>query len=380
VSHSDCPYPNSISNLFIIGPPATHPDSSFELDDGTRVTVAQYYEQQARINPVYGAYLPNGRLRHPHLPLVQVGSAKKPVYIPAELVSIIPGQPRQQNLPPEIASNLIKYAALTPNDRFHALSTDSAKNGLFGELSVDQNATAFGLSNISTVPMKVQGYILPPPKLQYGNRVIEPELKGAWNLAGGVTFAQPAPSQNPREPYPYGIAVVFNRSEPNNADSLIRDFQRKMEGEGPAVGIPLRMCTQNYLIVEGNRNDLGRAMQDLKNRGARFVLVLLYSDCYSLVKLAADSICLPTQCVRWQNLTRPPKNYHNSLLVKINSKMGGVNHTLASRAPRHEQNRPSDSFQFPPKSISWLFDEPCMVMVSNKEFVSIGNFYSVFSL
>lgn len=355
--------------MYLTGPPATHLDCAFPLDDGTMVTVAQYYEQQARINPVYSAHLPNGRLRFPHLPLVQVGSKKKPVYIPAELVSIIPGQPRQQNLPSEIASSLIKYAALSPNDRFHALSTDSVRNGLFGELSMDQNATAFGLSNISTVPMKVQGFILPPPKLQYGNKVVEPELKGAWNLSGGTTFAQPAPTNNPRDPYPYGMAVVYGRSEPQNADNLIRDFQYKMESESKNVGIPIRLCTQNYLIVEGNRHDLGRAMQDLKNRGARFVLVLLYSDCYSLVKLAADSICLPTQCVRWQNLNRPPKNYHNSLLVKINTKMGGVNHTLASRAPRHEQNRPSDSFQFPPKSISWLFDEPCMVMVRNLSLV-----------
>jgi eukaryotic translation initiation factor 2C len=71
--------------------------------------------------------------------------------------------------------------------------------------------------------------------------------------------------------------------------------------------------------------------------------------------------------VRWRNLEKPPSRYHTSLLIKINSKLGGVNHTLASRAAPgfkadadEEQDPPL--FQSPPKSLSWLMDEPCMVM------------------
>jgi hypothetical protein len=110
-------------------------------------------------------------------------------------------------------------------------------------------------------------------------------------------------------------------------------------------------------------------MRDYKQKGTRIVVVLLYTDVYPVVKLAADSVCLPTQCAKWNNVRRQPKNYHTALLVKMNYKMGGVNHTLASRLPRGVNTaEEADTFQYPPKSISWLFDEPCMVIG-----ISIGN-------
>jgi hypothetical protein len=368
------------------GPPANHPDCAFKQDDGSMITVADYYEQQCRVNPVYAAHLPKGKLRYPMLSLVQVGSKKKAIYIPAELVSVVPGQARQRTAPLEITSQLIKYAALQPNDRFQALSSESARNGLFHELQVDVNTTAFGFGGISSTPMKVQGFILPPAKLQYGNRVIEPELTGSWNLAGNVTFAQPPPSAPPsvkgssassydrRESYLYGIVVVYGagNSEPRNFDGILQPFLSKLEGDSRSTGIPLTPCFLSnsrcpYVVVEGKRSFLQDVMLRFKDQGCRIVLTVLYQDIYSLVKLAADACCLPTQCIRWQNLNRPPKNYHTSLLVKMNMKMGGVNHTLASRLPSGAsepmETDEGESFQFPPKSISWLFDDPCMVMV-----------------
>ena len=60
-------------------------------------------------------------------------------------------------------------------------------------------------------------------------------------------------------------------------------------------------------------------------------------------------------------------------MLKMNSKMGGVNHTLAERFPSGngpqlevDEEDGSLPFQQPPRSISWLFDEPCMVVVSKR--------------
>jgi hypothetical protein len=113
--------------------------------------------------------------------------------------------------------------------------------------------------------------------------------------------------------------------------------------------------------------------------------VILIIDCYNVVKLCADSICVPTQCIKWRNIERTPRGYHSNVLMKMNVKMGGVNCTLAERgksaAGSSSQNAPpradvkpnvasssaataSETFQSPPKSISWLFDDACMVMVS----------------
>jgi eukaryotic translation initiation factor 2C len=153
------------------------------------------------------------------------------------------------------------------------------------------------------------------------------------------------------------------RNEPRQYERLVEEFQMSLEREAQNLGIPIRLCKPNHILVEGNRKDLSQAFADLKRCGARFVVVLLVCDVYALVKFSADSINLPTQCVRWQNLSKPPRNYHTSLMVKINGKIGGVNHTLASRASKREQESlKEESFQFPPKSISWLFEEHCMVM------------------
>ena len=59
--------------------------------------------------------------------------------------------------------------------------------------------------------------------------------------------------------------------------------------------------------------------------------------------------------------------------MKVNTKLGGINHTLASRNPIDDSRKrvrddPRDNtngdevFQQPPNSISWIFNEPCMLL------------------
>lgn len=155
----------------------------------------------------------DGELRYPFLPCVDVGTKKRPVLIPMELVVIIAGQTRQRGITGDVSAMIIKHAAMLPNDRFQNIST---KSTLFPALLADEDAQKFGLctttamvSSTSTtaitasgvprspLPVRVLATILPPAKLQYGNRVIEPQLKGSWNLADRVTFAHPAPLNVP---------------------------------------------------------------------------------------------------------------------------------------------------------------------------------------
>ena len=58
-------------------------------------------------------------------------------------------------------------------------------------------------------------------------------------------------------------------------------------------------------------------------------------------------------------MDRPPRGFHLNLLIKMNTKLGGTNHTLISRAPA--KSTPG-IFQDPPNSLSWLFDKPCMLV------------------
>lgn len=62
------------------------------------MTVAQYFELQAKKNPVYARYLNKGKLKYPALPTINIGSSLKPVLVPAELISVPGGQSRSQVL------------------------------------------------------------------------------------------------------------------------------------------------------------------------------------------------------------------------------------------------------------------------------------------
>lgn len=343
------------------GPAANSNECVFEVE-GENVTVERYYEMMAITNAKYASCMRNGRLNFPYLPTLNVGSTGHPVLIPVELVFVLEGQSRQRGIPAEIANNIIKYAAQAPDVRFDHLTRESRERGVLGALMNDPNAMAFGVNEVAQMPMKVQACILPPAKLQYGNRVVEPQLRGNWNLSGGIRFAHPAQPKSGENALPYALLVTYDRAEPQNIDNMVSDFKGTMEHEARNLGIPLELCTRSYVCARGTLNVLEDVVMDMKKRGARILIALLHWDVYSVLKLVADRLCLPTQCVKWANVLKPPRNYHTSLLVKMNYKMGGVNHTLASRMPKHAMEAEDDSFQSPPKSISWFFDEPCMVM------------------
>ena len=349
------------------GPPANHPDSQFTSEDGSTVTVAQYYQSKAS-NETYAKFLTGGKLKYPNLPTINAGNKNKQILIPVELVEIVPGQSKTTGLPNDISSNIIKYAAMLPADRFKYIDRESQKSGVLHELLTNRNTIAFGFDRIELTPIKSSAFILPPPKLQYKNRVIEPELKGAWNLAGGVKFIHPPPfndNASNSSSFLYGIICVYRSgsSKPYGIDHMMDQFVQQLETESRNVGIPLQNCSRPH-YVDSSPESLNEICSDLKKKGARIMVVLLHFDAYADVKYAADKLCLPSQCVRWKNVQTPPRNYAASLLVKMNYKMGGVNHTLTSRLPNNHDHsmEKEDCFQSPPKSISWLFDEPCMVI------------------
>lgn len=69
---------------------------------------------------------------------------------------------------------------------------------------------------------------------------------------------------------------------------------------------------------------------------------------------------LITQCVKWATITQNARGFGLNVVLKINSKIGGANHTLVPRAGNVSSS--ARVFQDPPQSISWLFDRPSMLI------------------
>lgn len=89
------------------GPPASSPASNFNFN-GKVMTVAQYFVISSSVaGSVYKRALPQGKLKYPALPCINLGSSTKPIYVPAELVDIPGGQCRSKVATPEMTAKMI---------------------------------------------------------------------------------------------------------------------------------------------------------------------------------------------------------------------------------------------------------------------------------
>ena len=190
------------------GPAANSAESSFTNKDQIVFTVEQYFlTMHMKIPDKYP------QLQFPSLPTVNIGTKKRALLVPLELVDIVPGQTRTRSVTGNISAQIIKHAAVLPNERFQNISKNSS---LLNAIEDDQDAEHFGLSQCASAsarPLRVTATILPPPKLQYGNQIVEPQLKGAWNLANNVTFAHPAPIHSLNQSGPGWVIYVITKLE-----------------------------------------------------------------------------------------------------------------------------------------------------------------------
>lgn len=326
-----------------LGPPANSEDSRFEDSSGKRLTVAEYFEAQYK------------KLKYPELPTINVGSAKKPILFPPEVVMVPHGQCRAQRMTGDMTASMIRYAAVRPNDR---QSFITGTESIVHVVRNDPIAAAFGVGHVSQAPIVTPATLLPPARIRYGNGAeVDPVLAGSWNLNRNK-FVTPPPNAGPDGKYMYGVMIVSDR-EPQNWREPVDRFVQDLERDARDCGLQLR-SGGSTMSSSSLPDEMAAKLSMMMKHGARIVIVMLVTDAYNALKLEADRIGLPTQCLRWKNVERPPRGYHSNVMLKINTKLGGCNHTLVSRLPR---DAPREAvFQDPPVSLCWVMDKPCMLV------------------
>lgn len=369
------------------GMSASSPDTNFD-DHRSCITYASVAEYFARMHDKDPRKYPV--LKHPTLPVVNVGSKNKPICIPMELCLIREGQTRGKSMTGEMVSQIIKEAAVRPSERMAFLTgaTDGEGNqtSLIQEIRDDgDDAMLFGVHGISTEPMHVRAKILPPARLLYGRgSIVEPSLNGSWHFPRGSHVAAPPPSTLTTTAI-FSTVIVSDRPSVSNVhqqtDRFITDFEKEANGQG------IRLQRSRGDIIEcrptlRNLQEYFRAQT--KNRIAFVFVILMDERSYDIVKLAADQQLVMTQCLRASKIQKMPGGYAQNVLLKVNGKLGGTNHTLASRQASTPQpsssnkaqpysstqqplqspsfHIPAESFQQPKGSLSWLMDEPCMIV------------------
>ncbi|KAI1485070.1 ribonuclease H-like domain-containing protein [Biscogniauxia mediterranea] len=289
-------------------------------------TVSDYYVKR------YG-YRPN-----PNLPVINVGGRSRAVYMPAELLKVIPGQPVLRKTTPDETRDMINFSCRSPV----ANATSIFEMGRRC-LALDGNKTLtqFGV-NVDKSLLTVKGRELPPPRILYINLKLAKELvnvwEGGWNM-NNVRFFNPG-----KEITRWSWVHIDNSGKwaHQNYDEVcdgVSDWVDFMRSMGLKIAPhPQPGAGKKILIRHSPVDDIRPTFQSLKKvDNVQFVFVVLPgrktdTSVYNAVKLLADvEYGFHTVNVLQANLLKrgsDPRQLYANLGLKVNLKMGGVNHKL----------------------------------------------------
>ncbi|AEO58979.1 hypothetical protein MYCTH_2306810 [Thermothelomyces thermophilus ATCC 42464] len=290
------------------------------LSFDTMVLVSDYYKARYGIRA------------DPGLPLINVGTAGKPIYILAEFCTLLPGQPLKARLSPQEQDAMIRFACRPPPE--NALSVTTSAREL---LALDNNMLLdkFGIT-VDKHLITVKGRELPPPAVGYlrGNSIerVTPE-NGGW-LMKGVKVCKSG-----RRIANWAFLVIGKARPPidfGTIKSAVGGFARFLNNN---MGIDMNMQpvpANGYQTAGTSEEDLRNAFRTISKQKPQpeFILVLLPdkdATTYNIVKKLGDvEYGITTVCVRQEMLTKEQgqMGYFANVGLKVNLKFGGINHRV----------------------------------------------------
>ncbi|KAL8830971.1 MAG: hypothetical protein Q9170_005495 [Blastenia crenularia] len=257
------------------------------------ISVADFFFEEHKIN-----------VRGSTAPLINFGSETKPIWIPAELGTLLPGQAYKGKLNDGQTTNMLRIAARGPAE--NARRIVGAGLRVVGIKPDNPTLTAFGVS-IDAEMIVVPAQILPPPKLQYGSNDRFTPSNASWNLVGKKFFT-PKPLKK------WSVLRCGNsRFAPEHLQALRK--QIKACGLGDAAPSPLAGYHTDFGTTDDERTDgeLRRALTEAKGQ--------------KLARIPHTTIVLKTFKQQFES-KNCAVNYLADMLQKVNAKNGGINHVL----------------------------------------------------
>ncbi|KAF8881571.1 argonaute-like protein [Infundibulicybe gibba] len=289
----------------------------------------------------------NITLKHPvDLPVVDIGTAKRSVYIPAELCQILPGSVYRAKLSDTETAAMIKLACNPPRMNAEAVVREGFPS--LGLSPVKPPVNGFGLTidlEMAVVPARE----IPPPRLSYSSGQANVRNAG-WNILD-VKFQRGATISS------WWVLVVRDSrnmiagpTDPALA-TLVENFTRKCGKSGMAI--PNTRPRLLVVSLPPPSRDPGRAtaIDQIRTvirenlgkvpKKPDFILVLLENRdnfIYPGIKRLGD-VEIGVQTIHMQlskALTDPNKQdqYLSNVALKVNTKLGGMNHLLDAAAMR----------------------------------------------
>lgn len=275
------------------------------------------------------------KFKYEGIPLINRGTPADPNYIPAERCWIVFGQRLLTNVDETACEQLMmKFACRRPYDNAHAICTEG-----YEVLRLDSNPMLSRLGiTIGKNLVTVEGRLLTPPELSYGQNKRLSVSDGAWNIKG-TKLLTPC-SRKPSWTY-----IVLRDGQTNN-DSAIKsgmeEFEKQLRDRlGVSNAAPESEDGDRVDFTGANREkcllDLSDKMDQLKKKVKLVVIIFPVVQplaVYNKIKFLADVVHgIHTCCTISSNFlkkksTEVNSDYFANVVLKFNLKLGGANHEL----------------------------------------------------
>lgn len=279
-------------------------DISFVLDNGTKKTVYQYFQEDKRYT-----------LRYPTMPCIWVGSREKNVCFPAEFCTILKGQVTNRKMNEMETRTMVKYAATSTEVRKDKIMY-SMKDANYNR---DPCVQSFGIS-VNNEFERVPARVLEPPHLEYCNKKTVRPAKGVWRPEGFLIGQE----------LQHWTVLVLGRTQ----DSQIDYFCSLVQKIAQRISMVISPVKKPYARFQLRGSTMLREYFQ-KNSGMQLIFVIIpeFPGVYANVKREAElNVGCLTQCIKEKTFFKSMNDSTvGNILLKVNSKLNGLNHKLADR-------------------------------------------------
>ncbi|KAL2888410.1 Protein argonaute 5 [Ceratocystis lukuohia] len=249
-------------------------------------------------------------------PLVYSGKRERPNFYPVEAVSVV-AQPVKRKLTGAETTSMLDFACRAPVANAKDIATIGRE-----QLGLDNSAylMKWGIQ-VGKNLLTVEARVLPSPTIMYrGNRALNPRAS-SWNLRD-QRFSKPGASLD-RWAY---LKVMANEALDSSMISMVQDFRKNYSI--PMAEKPLRTGS-----IGRDATALENFFRECSKAKMQMIFVILGSDSsalYASVKGLGDvKYGIHTICFLKKHFMKPMNpSYSGNIALKVNLKMGGVNHVL----------------------------------------------------
>jgi len=294
---------------------------------GLDKTVEQYFKTEHKV-----------LLKYPLMPCLHLGSLQKTIFIPAEYCRMEKQPlPRGKKLPDEAVAKMIRFTATKPDERRKKILHSMEQTNNF--YKNDEYCKTFGIS-FETKMTEITGRILPPPSIGYKGFEknpasvvsIDQRSPGSWRQERNMRYVDGKAAN--------GWAVLDFCNLGGDFHAVVDTFSRVGRDVGVTISndpnnIWHQRCEDPRKVEENFKTIVDAYKKD--NIQLDLILVVFEfknGPTYDSVKRLGDIECkVPTQCVLRKTLFRDGqvnRQVVENICLKINSKLGGINHVLAN--------------------------------------------------